>query len=502
MDTFSYPNLSPMGTRYPVDTDCYAPVGEDRSLCERRLREESLKLFQIAGGGIYILCSVQDNESQKLFLNRCFATSEEIETHGITEHLNGTSWQHLIFIIQPAFSWSHLSITELAFRTILSQLQVFTPFLHVVHSFGAKTSDKQGMGNLAYQRVQRSSGYGLSKTTDTSITVINQSLEFCYNIRYFEQNGRGRGNPWSLRQTGVYQKYQSNKRSAWIVLNYSNYISDRVRAAFAEESSPIEELCEASPLSPHVFILSAAATNWRSYIESLRQKVRMFEEKAYSYGIDETYLQDYKLLSSDMQEMMILVDNISTASSVIIGQRDILFRCTDLYASLHKTRSSACRCDARDALAILKTDLQQYHAVVTTLARTGSKVTQLLSTMLASRASGNLQTTMATIRGVVAELKSQSKNDTDQLLRVTTQGHKDAAIIKTLTQAATMFLPATLMASLFSSTLFSDSGNGISNVGLYFAITVPLLLATLLLLIHLEKDLPEQWRRLMQNLTG
>lgn len=153
---------------------------------------------------------------------------------------------------------------------------MFTPFLHVVHAFGAKTCDKQGMGILTYQRVQPNSGYGLFMTTGTWMSVINQSLELCYNIRYFEQNGRGRGNPWSLRQTGVYQKYLPNKRSAWLLLNYSSYISDRVRAAFGEESSQIEELCEASPLSPHIFILSAAATNWRSYIERLRQKVRMF----------------------------------------------------------------------------------------------------------------------------------------------------------------------------------------------------------------------------------
>lgn len=73
-----------------------------------------------------------------------------------------------------------------------------------------------------------------------------------------------------------------------------------------------------------------------------------------------------------------LIDNIAMASSVITGQRDILSRCTDLYESLHRRGSIPCRCDAGDALAMLKADLQQHHAVVTTLARTGSKVTQLV----------------------------------------------------------------------------------------------------------------------------
>jgi hypothetical protein len=69
--------------------------------------------------------------------------------------------------------------------------------------------------------------------------------------------------------------------------------------------------------------------------------------------------------------------------------------------------------------------------------------------MLATRANDKLQGTVATIQIGITELQSQSRQaclDTDQLLRVTTQGHKDATTIKILAQVATMFLPATLMA--------------------------------------------------------
>jgi hypothetical protein len=40
-------------------------------------------------------------------------------------------------------TWSYLSITETAFRSVLASLRAFTPFLRVVHTFGAKTNDKQ-----------------------------------------------------------------------------------------------------------------------------------------------------------------------------------------------------------------------------------------------------------------------------------------------------------------------------------------------------------------------
>jgi hypothetical protein len=64
-------------------------------------------------------------------------------------------------IIQPVFSWSQLSITETAFRSVLASLRAFTPFLRVVHTFGTKTNDKQRARDVAYHRVQPSSAYGL-----------------------------------------------------------------------------------------------------------------------------------------------------------------------------------------------------------------------------------------------------------------------------------------------------------------------------------------------------
>jgi hypothetical protein len=61
MYTFVYKELPSLGERYPVDTDCYAPTGEDRSLCDQRLSKESPELFQIAGGGTDVLWSARDD---------------------------------------------------------------------------------------------------------------------------------------------------------------------------------------------------------------------------------------------------------------------------------------------------------------------------------------------------------------------------------------------------------------------------------------------------------
>ncbi|KIN02911.1 hypothetical protein OIDMADRAFT_52734 [Oidiodendron maius Zn] len=455
--------LPSLGERYPIDVDCYTPAGEDRGLCDQKLSEESLTLFQLAGGGIDVLWSARDDKSRKSLSQRYFVASEEVEEHGIYKHLQGKSWEHLIVVIQPAFSWSHLSVTEPAFRKILASLQVFTPFLRVVHAFGKKTNDKQRVRDLAYYHVQPSLAY-----------------EFCYNIRYFELNGRGRGNPWSLRQTGVYQRFLSNKRSAWLLLNSSSYIGGRVSAALEEASNLVYGSCEVSVLLPHLFIVSAATRNWGPYIENLRQKVMTFEEKAYSSRINKKDLNDYDLLFSDVQKIILLGDTITMVR-------------------LHKRASGQCNCDMESTLRMLRADLHHYLGAVTVLARTASRVAQLLSAILATRANDNLRATAATIQTGIAELQLKSVQtclDIGQLLQVTMQGHKDAATIKILAQISTMFLPASLTASLFSSTIFSNRNSNISYVGLYFAITIPLSLVTLLLLVLLESG---SWPPHFQN---
>ncbi|KAK0735968.1 hypothetical protein B0T21DRAFT_439842 [Apiosordaria backusii] len=419
MHTFMFDQRTHQGDRYPVDINCYAPIGEDLSLCDRQLSEESLKLFQISGGGTDVL-----------------------RQDGVVLTSNS--------IVRPTFSWSQLCITELAFRTLLASLRVFTPFLPVVHTFGTKTNDKQRVRDLAFYR------------------VLSSAYEFCYNIRYFELNGRGRGNPWSLRQTGVYQKCLANKQSTWLLLNSSNYITDRISAAFGGQNRSIHESCKASQLLPHLFIFSAATRNWDQYTENLRQRSMIFDEKAYSSHVNETYSDDYELLFSDVQEIMSLNETITLASTVLKGQRRAFSEYSSLHARLDKRKPGCHNCDTVSTLEMLEAELQHHHEAMTILARTTSRTTQLLSAILQTRANDHLRATTATIRTDITQIQlqlGQTRLDTGQLLR-----------------------------SLFSSTMFSDSDNSTFYIALYFGITLPLLLATLFLLILIEKGLPRGTR--------
>ena len=95
----------------------------------------------------------------------------------------------------------------------------------------------------------------------------------CYNVGYMERNGRNRGSPWSLRQTGVYQRYDATTESStWILLQPSDYMRRRLAEALSIESRSAYNVAS-GPLHLHGFFLSASERNWEDSIEHVQQEL-------------------------------------------------------------------------------------------------------------------------------------------------------------------------------------------------------------------------------------
>jgi hypothetical protein len=93
-------------------------------------------------------------------------------------------------------------------------------------------------------------------------------VEICYTVRFFEENQRNTGNPWSLRQTAVYQGVDhSTGASAFIFLQPSSYIekrlSDKLYAITQDDS-----LHGLRHILLHVVLLSSSLVNWDRYIST------------------------------------------------------------------------------------------------------------------------------------------------------------------------------------------------------------------------------------------
>lgn len=117
-------------------------------------------------------------------------------------------------------------------------------------------------------------------------------------LKYPESNGRtDGGDPWSIRQTGVYQSFNPTTKSAlWILLNprHGNAADDRVRNLLNARGriSPLH--CE--PPLVGLVVLSTFITNWRTYMafyeeEELRMVGSTLIQPRSTAGIDLTFLQ-------------------------------------------------------------------------------------------------------------------------------------------------------------------------------------------------------------------
>lgn len=105
--------------------------------------------------------------------------------------------------------------------------------------------------------------------------------ELCYVNRFIEQNGRNRGDPWSHRQTGVYQKIHFDTGySSCLILQLSRSIQKQFKDAIAEHV-PGRTGQGAQMMQLHLLILISTADNWSEYIEHLYSMVKVLVREAF-----------------------------------------------------------------------------------------------------------------------------------------------------------------------------------------------------------------------------
>lgn len=188
-----------------------------------------------------------------------------------------------ISIIPQLFSWGQLQISREAFQRILACHQVFTPFLHVVNEFGSKIRHESPNSNTSFVcshmnisspfkiEVDRRTHRGYGEKIITISMSTNNCLELCYILRFVEKNGRTRGDPWSLRQTGVYQQVNSDSRkSTWIFLQLSQDTKAALKEVLKNQSTYFDK--RDSPMALHTFLL-ATVDNWGEYIQDLSKQL-------------------------------------------------------------------------------------------------------------------------------------------------------------------------------------------------------------------------------------
>ena len=103
------------------------------------------------------------------------------------------------------------------------------------------------------------------------LRLLTASPELSYLLHYVEENNRNHGNPWSLRQTGIYQQVKSKGHtSTWIFLKLSGSSRRQLETVTQTESTVNTD----GFMKLHSCLFLATVDNWGRYIDHLDTQLR------------------------------------------------------------------------------------------------------------------------------------------------------------------------------------------------------------------------------------
>jgi hypothetical protein len=92
-----------------------------------------------------------------------------------------------------------------------------------------------------------------------TLIQLTAATDICYNIRYFELHGRQSTDPWSCRQSAIYQKfYPSKNTSTCIIIHQPLTLCGSLRNARPGNLS--------HPMAIHIRYIRSTSHNWRDLL--------------------------------------------------------------------------------------------------------------------------------------------------------------------------------------------------------------------------------------------
>jgi len=284
-----------------------------------------------------------------------------------------------------------------------------------------------------------------------------QSIELCYNCRHVEENGRNRGDPWSLRQMGVYHSYNAeSQQSIWIILQPPSRILEGLRGSLknlmVDSASSIH-----TSLSLHFQFLSLTGENLHSYLEHLWVGLDELDEKACFARVGKSTKVDYPLEFEDRQKVHRSYGKFQRTLLALDSRLELL----ECYSSF------ACKISETQAELSLPVDMlivqtRTYRRRMISFINRLRSTAEVLSKILEFRSQEALAATTRAMRDnidMLRHISAQTQQDQHLLGMLARQAHQESKSVRALTVIATMYLPASLLAQIFSSNLVQLSSS-------------------------------------------
>ncbi|KAH7136338.1 hypothetical protein EDB81DRAFT_801965 [Dactylonectria macrodidyma] len=476
-----------------MDTSYWDPsslrwTAYDLDFYYRRFINDSTRVFSSAEDHIEILtpprrglappCEKQDGEP---VLANCKSYEDDAGPH--------------IYIIRQNNSWSKTCVKQETFEKIISRHDVFPPFLDALHSFGLKTDVDEKVWDGFHASVSRRSCDRSDKTADS---LGQGKLNLCYNLRYVEKHGRPSSSLWSLRQVGVYHSFDpTSNQETIILLQPPDSIYKYLKQSYT--SSNIQDCGHhhQHPMDFHVAVLLRTLNNWDEYIEDLRGDLIQLDDKVcFSKAGTVEKPNDYPVAFADKQKLQLLRHKLFRTDSVLTASMELA---KGLQVQVSKLEGSGLHQSGAAAMEEIKaycSHLQRHTRNLSVLIQISVGTGDLLSKIIEFR---NDRLQIRTSVAAQESLDTLNRLASESAIALE-QGRQDSKMLKALTIAATTYLPATLLATIFSSNLVqlrsdSDGANDrthfhvVSQFWLYVVLSIFLTAATLIPTLMWRKSL-------------
>lgn len=443
--TMEYEKPVELWANYPQDCDAFNPLVSDAEACNSRFRELSSVLFNDEKFDVRLISlAVRSLDWKPL----SYLESEQKCDQAMEK---AQSCPFRIVSIFQGDSLSPLQCTRSTMLKILHRCNVDPAFLDILFKFGDQDQVFEESSGLSYASCEPDGSFVL-----------------CYQLLYIEPNGRpSPKDPWSLRQTGVYQKYSRSGNCTFGMLLHPNSNSvAQTRLETAAETRNENHGLREHPLNMHLIILSSYFNHWQAYIESLAAEVGKIRDKVQVVNVEEGPLKAEMLQHlRNLEDKVVLRTLGSIRSSISI---------VELLAEVNR-KLKAANVDLSEQSAKMDQHLSAY------LNRLRSHLSN--AEILEKR----VQATIGLLSNLL-DLRNQATSDKTNchMLQLTREGVDDNATVRVITVFTLIYLPASFIATLFGTNLFDfeAENGGILRVSpsfwIYICASIPLTAVTLI----------------------
>ncbi|KAI9893694.1 MAG: hypothetical protein M1814_005910 [Vezdaea aestivalis] len=444
-----------------------------------RLSEASTRIFARENSDLRVTQFHQSQEGIGRNVSRLtVATPQEFMTKIASSKKDDRLRTELFFAFQD-YTWSLLGISGAVFGCLASHLNPYPRLFDIIRTFGEKAGPVEESLSTYYDNL----------STD-STSFSGADFEIGYTLKHIELHGRAfPTDPFSVREVAIYHKWNHGaQRNSWFFVQATENIRQGV-----------ERVCSQS--EPHQFLLHTTllletSEKWRDYIRYLEDEFsNMLDRSAFASlkGSSKEGALDVDL--SEFRRLQIFTDKLLRISHLLNLNLSVGVRVSQFIQRLRSKRRNdgdppnASIEDPDGQLGEFFFMNETHKARVDSMVTRGQGISSLMKSTLDLRAADSSRQTNETSNEISQRLYDMSRQNMKvkfymrQMAQRSTRDTRSMMIIALITA---IFLPATLVATLFGSNFFGFINNGgkarlqiATNFWIYVVATVILLAMTL-----------------------